>query len=77
MTAHDHLGRGDFEQELRAWIDDELAGERAARVEETVRTSPELMARVSAERAVDARVKRALLADAADSRWKQVVDPPQ
>lgn len=68
MTAHDDLGRGDFEQELRAWIDDELAGERAARVEETVRTSPELMARVSAERAVDARVKRALLADAADSR---------
>jgi hypothetical protein len=59
------MTESDFELELRAWMDGELPPDRTARVESRIRSSAELMARVTAERAFDARVRRTLLADAA------------
>jgi len=54
-----------FERKLFAWIDGELPRAEAVEMELWCLTRPEARARVDAERAADARIRAALLADPA------------
>lgn len=55
----------EFERRLFIWLDGELPPREAAEMEAYCDAHPDAKARVAAERAFDARVKRALLSDAA------------
>src|SRR5206468_10795688 len=56
----------ELELDLMAYVDGQLPPERVARIEAAINASPELKARVAAERALDARMRRALASDAGD-----------
>ena len=55
----------DFDRDLEPWLDGELPPDAAARMQAAADASPELTERVALHRALDARVRRALLAETA------------
>jgi hypothetical protein len=55
----------DFERDLEAWLDGELPPAAAARMQAAADASPELAERAALQRALDARIRGALLAEPA------------
>jgi hypothetical protein len=53
----------EFDRDLHAWLDGELPPEHAARMQAAADASPDLARRVAMERALAARVQRALMSD--------------